>query len=109
MRNCGALAVPGGGERRTGMVMSRRTLGGLPVDLCEKEDVFDILTSALEAPEKPAVAVASANLDHIHTFSRPRPELSGVLHDGPGLRWLVLVDGVPLLVKARQVTGRRWP
>lgn len=91
------------------MVMSRRTLGGVSVDLCEETDVFDILTEAVQSSKKPALAIASANLDHIYTFSRARSELSGVLHDGPDLRWLVLADGVPLLAKARRVTGHRWP
>ena len=87
----------------------RMTLGGVNVDLCEKTDVRALVASAVQSPVGPALAIASANLDHIHAFADGRADTCDVLRDCADVTWLVLVDGVPLLASARRTTGHRWP
>jgi N-acetylglucosaminyldiphosphoundecaprenol N-acetyl-beta-D-mannosaminyltransferase len=86
----------------------RVTLGGTAVDLCGEEDFLAVLRDHLTGPRPAApLAVSSANLDHIHHFGtggRNRALLAA-----PGPRWLVLLDGVPLVRRAAALTGRDWP
>lgn len=91
------------------MAITRRTLGGVPVDLCDETDVHALVTRTLEEPRTPALAIASANLDHIHAFAAGRSQVERALDDTSELRWLTLLDGAPLVASARLATGRKWP
>lgn len=84
----------------------------VPVDLIDRKSaislIFDVLTTA--GP----LAVASANLDHIHHFGRDaswagRPPAVPSAGATSELRWLTLLDGVPLVHRAKSLTGREWP
>ena len=54
--------------------------------------------------------MVSANLDHVHHFARNQqlqvPREAG---SWGTVRWLNLLDGAPLVWRARQLTGRQWP
>ncbi|MFD4179648.1 WecB/TagA/CpsF family glycosyltransferase [Rhodococcus sp. NPDC058514] len=90
----------------------RMVVDQVAVDLIDRESAISLIFDALTAPGP--LAVASANLDHIHHFGAcdswvDRPPAVSV--DGPtaNLRWLTLLDGVPLVRKAKALTGREWP
>jgi exopolysaccharide biosynthesis WecB/TagA/CpsF family protein len=90
----------------------RMFVGHVSVDLIDRESAISLIADSLSASVP--LAVASANLDHIYHFAddefwtRYRPAV-GV--DGPaqGLRWLTLLDGVPLVRTANALSGRQWP
>src|SRR5690349_18931527 len=46
----------------------RVSLAGCSVDLCDETTVRAIVRATVEDPTRPALAVASANLDHVHHF-----------------------------------------
>lgn len=83
-------------------------VGGASVDLLGGDSaVSEIIDAALRPQAKP-LAVASANLDHVFHFGAGgRWENS--LETADNVRWLTLLDGVPLRSKATQLTGREWP
>ncbi|SEL12508.1 WecB/TagA/CpsF family glycosyltransferase [Rhodococcus maanshanensis] len=90
----------------------RMLVDQVAVDLINRESAISLIFDALTAPGP--LAVASANLDHIHHFGAgdswlDRPPAVSV--DGPtaDLRWLTLLDGFPLVRKAKTLTGRKWP
>ncbi|GAA4471095.1 hypothetical protein GCM10023094_01120 [Rhodococcus olei] len=90
----------------------RMVVDQVPVDLLDRESAIELIFDALTAAG--SLAVASANLDHIHHFGADaswanRPP--AVSRDGPiaDMRWLTLLDGVPLVRKAKAETGRAWP
>jgi N-acetylglucosaminyldiphosphoundecaprenol N-acetyl-beta-D-mannosaminyltransferase len=109
-----SAARPGGGgpvvgpRSVVGVGVERVVLGGTPCDLVTADDLHELLDRAM-APGAEPVLVASANLDHVHWFGR-RGVHAGFFetpsrHD----RWLVLLDGAPLVTRAGRITGRRWP
>ncbi|CAN7489606.1 WecB/TagA/CpsF family glycosyltransferase [Terrabacter sp. LjRoot27] len=53
--------------------------------------------------------MASANLQHIHAFGTTGAGAEDVIRDTAELRWLTLLDGMPLVAWARRVTGHGWP
>ncbi|MGW0042440.1 WecB/TagA/CpsF family glycosyltransferase [Rhodococcus sp. NPDC003348] len=85
----------------------------IPVDLLDRESAIELIFDALEAAG--SLAVASANLDHIHHFGTdaswanhpPAISQDGAIAEEQ--RWLTLLDGVPLVRKAKTETGRTWP
>lgn len=83
----------------------RVVLGGAAVDLMDRETFLATVRAQLNGDRaaKP-LAVASANLDHVHHFGAGRQPLAG-----EGLEWLVLLDGVPLVRRAGALTAHRWP
>jgi exopolysaccharide biosynthesis WecB/TagA/CpsF family protein len=80
-------------------------LGGTPVDLMDDELFLHELTCALRSDSR--LAVASANLDHIYHFGA-RSRFQHQIGTG-AVPWLTLLDGAPLAVRARQLTGVWWP
>jgi exopolysaccharide biosynthesis WecB/TagA/CpsF family protein len=91
----------------------RMLVGNVAVDLVDLDAVQAVVAASLAAPDP--VAVVSANLDHIHHFARdrewaglPAAEWTGD-RSATGLRWLTLLDGMPLVRQANTLTGRRWP
>jgi exopolysaccharide biosynthesis WecB/TagA/CpsF family protein len=90
----------------------RMFVGNVAIDLVDREYALLLILDALSAPD--ALAVASANLDHLHHFADDkswicRPPAVSVNGPAEGLRWLTLLDGVPLVRTANALTGRRWP
>lgn len=90
----------------------RMLVDRVPVDLVDQESAMSLIFDALAATGP--LAVVSANLDHIHHFAcdptwTDRPPAVSV--DGPTseLRWLTLLDGIPLVRRAKVLTGREWP
>lgn len=88
----------------------RVNLAGTTVDLMSRgEAVARIVSAAAEAiPSGGPLAVASANLDHLHHFGR-RSRWGTALRLPSGVCWLTLLDGQPLVTRARRLTGRAWP
>jgi exopolysaccharide biosynthesis WecB/TagA/CpsF family protein len=90
---------------------NRILLGGAVVDL---KSSYEVVTAVREKfrdsrPRVRPLAIASANLDHVHHFGTggaSRPDLDVT---DPALDWLVLLDGVPLVRRAANLTGRSWP
>jgi exopolysaccharide biosynthesis WecB/TagA/CpsF family protein len=90
----------------------RMFVGNVAVDLVDRECVFSLILDALSASDP--LAVASANLDHLHHFADDetwirRPTAVSVAGPAGGLRWLMLLDGVPLVRTANSLSGREWP
>ncbi len=77
-----------------------------------------LVSDRAAAPDAPPLAVVSVNLDHIKHFG-----VSGAFRLGggaagsapaavlemPGIQWLSLLDGAPLVAQAKRMTGRSWP
>jgi exopolysaccharide biosynthesis WecB/TagA/CpsF family protein len=90
----------------------RMFVGKVAVDLVDRECALSLIRDSLSASNP--LAVASANLHHIHHFARAESGICGppavsVNAPAKGLRWLTLLDGVPLVRTANALTGRRWP
>lgn len=84
------------------MMWPHARIGGVHVDLIHKEEALERFDAALRDEARP-VAVESANLDHLHWFPRGSHD-RGVDY---GFDWLTLMDGTPLVLMARRVTGRQ--
>ncbi|MGW0017274.1 WecB/TagA/CpsF family glycosyltransferase [Rhodococcus sp. NPDC003382] len=90
----------------------RMVVDAVPIDLIDRELAMSLIIDALTAPAP--LVVASANLDHLHHFGgdeswAARPPAVSVGAAPEGLRWLTLLDGVPLVRKAEALSGRDWP
>lgn len=115
----------------------RVSFAGLPADLLTTPGAMAIVDSYGSRTHGSALAVVSANLDHIHHFRTdhtwaarrpaalddPFPDTADRLADhaapavdssegrqdsGP-LHWLTLLDGAPLTREASVMTGQAWP
>ncbi|MHA6967359.1 WecB/TagA/CpsF family glycosyltransferase [Glutamicibacter bergerei] len=111
----------------------RVDLAGIVVDLLTQTDAIDkIIGHARQAKHLPdaelsPLSVVSANLDHLVQFghgSRWQGVLGDSLHPSRPLRyvpeapspfdalpmlWLNLIDGAPLVMRTKQLTGKLWP
>lgn len=111
----------------------RVDLAGIVVDLLTQTDaVAKIIGHARQAKHLPdaelsPLSVVSANLDHLVQFghgSRWQGVLGDSLHpsrplryvpeapspfDAPPMLWLNLIDGAPLVMRTKQMTGKLWP
>lgn len=92
--------------------------GGLPVDLVDEARALEVITHYADGHAAEALALASANLDHIHHFGDDGSWLSrspaslvatGKSRRSGSLNWMTLLDGVPLARTARRMTGVPWP
>lgn len=77
-------------------------IGGVHVDLLHEQEALERFDASLRDEARP-VAVESANLDHLHWFPRGSHD-RGIDY---GFDWLTLMDGTPLVLMARRVTGRK--
>lgn len=85
-------------------------LGGAPVDLMPRAAAISVILAAASEGARggPPLAVASANLDHLHHFGRHGRWATALT--GPcDVRWLTLLDGHPHVTRARRLDGRPWP
>jgi exopolysaccharide biosynthesis WecB/TagA/CpsF family protein len=88
----------------------RMLLGGAVVHLRDSGEVETAIRDRLgsQRTTRP-LALASANLDHIHHFGTRRSGLVRPETHHDDLEWWVLLDGVPLVRQANRITGRTWP
>lgn len=88
----------------------RMTVGAVTVDLLSYQQAMELIFESLTMSSP--LAVVSANLQHISEFAdRSDWAARTPTADDPanGLRWLTLLDGVPLARRAETLTGRKWP
>ncbi|WP_157386689.1 WecB/TagA/CpsF family glycosyltransferase [Nocardia terrae] len=87
----------------------RMLVGHVPVDLLDRDAALELVFTALS--DSDPIAVVSANLDHIHHFADDAAwdERTAVGAPAGGLRWLTLLDGMPLVRTANARSGREWP
>lgn len=99
------------------MLWHRAEIAGCEVDLMEADAAMRVMMSLAGSSAGPPLGVLSANLDHIHHFgarsgvtsSTMFPSISGWSQSKGEVAWLSLLDGSPLVARARVLTGRRWP
>ncbi|MDJ0320996.1 WecB/TagA/CpsF family glycosyltransferase [Pseudarthrobacter sp. PS3-L1] len=109
VRSAPAMAAAASPAPPAALSQSQRTvrLGGTAVDLLTFDEARDVIVGrSLSGGARP-LAVASANLDHIKHFGHGS-RWAGTAATTADLEWLTLLDGAPLVAKARQVTGEDW-
>lgn len=80
---------------------------GTDVHLVEESQALDLINRAADTSGKPALAVASINLDHVHHFGYSN---TGARFGSSGaVEWLNLIDGAPVARQAKRVTGVAYP
>lgn len=89
--------------------MPRLVFDTAAVDLATKDEALSLVMDTLGDAEQPALALASANLDHFHHFGSEGPSNGNALFDTSELRWKVLLDGAPVEAVVRWRTGESWP
>lgn len=88
----------------------RMSVGNVLIDLVDRDQAMALIRSALS--DAIPLAVLSANLHHIHLFADDPTwtDRTSSFDAGPDeLHWLTLADGMPLIRKAKKLTGRPWP
>lgn len=89
----------------------RIVLGGAEADLMDLGSAVETIMRRARGGGTHPLAVASANLDHVHHFG-DKGRWHGVIEQSElrgELDWLVLLDGAPLVAAAERVTARSWP
>lgn len=84
-------------------------IGGCDVHLATEESVLSAVSRAAARRDGPCLAIASANLDHVHHFGSGGASRDLAMQDTAELTWLTLLDGAPLVACARRATGTQWP
>jgi exopolysaccharide biosynthesis WecB/TagA/CpsF family protein len=100
-------------EQENQVSWPRLVIGNVAVDLLSRERAMELIDNSFAAaPSTAPLAVVSANLDHLHHFADDcawsgrtavAPTQAGTM------RWLTLLDGVPLVRTANRLSGRAWP
>jgi exopolysaccharide biosynthesis WecB/TagA/CpsF family protein len=103
------------GQRRLPISWPRVQLAGVKTDLLEVDDAIGLIISHARQPTTDVLGVVSVNLDHLHHFGSGRTSANlqrrtiiDLSIDGH-VRWLGLLDGAPLVHRARELTGQPWP
>lgn len=100
------------------LVSSRVILGGAEVDLLSFDAAVGMVSDRAAVPDAQPLAVVSVNLDHIKHFGISGAfSLGGgaggrapsAVQEQPGVQWLSLLDGAPLVAQAKRMTGQSWP
>ncbi|MER5636111.1 WecB/TagA/CpsF family glycosyltransferase [Kitasatospora sp. NPDC002227] len=86
----------------------RVRLGGTPADCWDLSGVTERVRRQLAGPAGRPLVVASSNVDHLHHFGRGGAHAGVIEAAEAEADWLVLLDGMPLVVRANGLTGRRW-
>lgn len=89
--------------------MQRIVLGGMPCDLVDDPTIRRLLRVALTSGAAGPVLIASVNLDKVHQFGAGSAQEGFFEASRHADRWMVLLDGAPLVSEARRLTGRPWP
>jgi N-acetylglucosaminyldiphosphoundecaprenol N-acetyl-beta-D-mannosaminyltransferase len=95
-------------------------LGGVRVDLVTESQILSEIEARLRLTSwgagngKPPsrilpLAIASANIDHIHHFGVGGRHAGSIDQIGRSVIWRVLLDGSPLARRSRWLTKRPWP
>lgn len=84
-------------------------MAGCAVQLMEQATALDLIGRAAARERGRPLAVASANLDHLHHFGRRGASRGSAMVDTDALEWLTLLDGAPLVLRAHILTRRAWP
>lgn len=84
-------------------------LSGNRVDLMTWNSALQEVMDAALSNRKPALAVASANLDHLYHFGPGGAAYGRAMVDNDRLRWLNLIDGAPIAACVRRMSGQDWP
>lgn len=92
-------------DTRTGSV----NISGSRVDLMSWNSALEQIMDAAVTDQKPALAVASANLDHLYHFGPGGAAYGRAMVDNDRVRWLNLIDGAPIAACVRRLTGQDWP
>jgi N-acetylglucosaminyldiphosphoundecaprenol N-acetyl-beta-D-mannosaminyltransferase len=109
-------------------VTDRLSLGGCAVDLCTQDEVLQQVQQTLRDSRLGPLAIGSANLDHVYHFgvggshehslgASARGQETGRLpgsgnasaRTAPSVRWIMLLDGVPLCWRTRALNAGDWP
>ncbi len=83
-------------------------MAGCTVHLMSEQAALDAILRAASGEADRALGVASANLDHVYHFGRGS-DCESTLVDTDGIAWLTLLDGIPLVARAKYDTGVSWP
>jgi exopolysaccharide biosynthesis WecB/TagA/CpsF family protein len=99
------------GTVASGQIQAQRiSLAGIVTDLLERDQAVEVIIDAARSQSDEVLGVVSANLDHVHHFARnQRLQVSREAGTPGTVRWLNLLDGAPLVWRARRLTGRQWP
>jgi N-acetylglucosaminyldiphosphoundecaprenol N-acetyl-beta-D-mannosaminyltransferase len=92
-----------------GVAVPRIVLGGVPVDLVDEAGIDTVLQATLSGDVTAPLLVASANLNKVRQFGAARPDEGFFTRSRHADRWLVLLDGAPLVRQAKRLTHRDWP
>jgi len=90
-------------------------LAGTITDLLHQGEALEIIIDAARNRSDEVLGVVSVNLDHVHHFGTSqgspagRPASGHPTASAPQPRWLNLLDGAPLVKRAGQLTGCKWP
>ncbi|WP_441246872.1 WecB/TagA/CpsF family glycosyltransferase [Kitasatospora sp. McL0602] len=86
----------------------RLQLGGTPADGWDLAGTTLRVKERLAGPPGRPLVVASSNVDHLHHFGRGGAHAGLIERAESAADWLVLLDGMPLVLQARRLTGRPW-
>ncbi|WP_308128538.1 WecB/TagA/CpsF family glycosyltransferase [Rhodococcoides kroppenstedtii] len=86
---------------------ARMDIAGTRVDLCGTPHVISVVAERLSGG-KP-LAIGSVNLDHIHHFGGIERSRVNLPTERPTHEWLLLADGQPIVDRAQDLTGTKWP
>jgi N-acetylglucosaminyldiphosphoundecaprenol N-acetyl-beta-D-mannosaminyltransferase len=102
-----AFPVHGGRTFSTPSEARRWTvsLAGSLIEIWDRSDVISIVRERLQSEQGPPLLIGSANLEHLYYFGRKGPQRDEVSFREPGIRWLVLLDGAPLVWRSRVIVG----
>lgn len=93
---------PPSSQRRAEMIVA-----GTKVDLCGTERVLELAAERLGGGKQ--LAIGSVNLDHIHHFGGIERSRLNLPPERPDHDWLLLADGQPIVDRANELTGTKWP
>lgn len=86
-------------------------IGGTVVRTMTADEALDVVIERARRADGSPMAVASANLDHVHHFGCHGlwPGVVDGVSPARDVEWISLLDGAPLVAQARRLTGAQWP
>ncbi|MBD0324312.1 MAG: WecB/TagA/CpsF family glycosyltransferase [Aldersonia sp.] len=98
-----------GGVMLDDRAVATMMIDAVRVDMCTESAVLECIRRQLNHVGGRMLAVGSANLDHLHHFTARSADRPGYVVGDGDVDWLLLADGVPIVRRARKLTGVRWP
>ncbi|RLK47937.1 WecB/TagA/CpsF family glycosyltransferase [Microbacterium telephonicum] len=80
-------------------------IGGSPVHLVDERQARRVIARAMHETDAAPLGVCSVNLDHVHHFAKSGDSFAS----DDRVRWMNLIDGAPIAVQARKMTGIAYP